>query len=557
MYGKGGTENQTDSSSYTTAPNAEQNIDMDVSRVNHDIALLKLEPDESVTSASTDNEYSDILDTSLVIEQYAAYDSSSENSNISVSSPFFPACLEKQSVSSLSGVSNNGVGGYVGAFKVPSETERFSPEYLATLGSPIESGLPSQARCQLVGHSPSFSHRVQENGTDNTLFWKLRNFQSFVTSSDFSLPYIFCISRSSASERERCARRFIQNTSGEESATNMELTQLIRSGFKGIRTGAFLNDQGLALFCQRHDGRWFLNGLYNWINLKRNFMIPNFREAIHRPQAWTNSDSKMGISLGTDYFTMLTPSLNHWIENTLIDACPGEFSCYPPDSMLHLCIAPDRVCDGIIDCAANFADEKGCPSGCSYDPYFDAYYTYYSGLQNSNVFIPADIYNFGGNYSSVHRGALRGWINDTSNDRNIIRFNQVDGVKVKSCNWVIKAPAGKVAVLVIPKINSNSDRNGGTTYIISGRRKIQHDRSSGPNYYTSIPGQSVTFMLSPINGQQYLSEIRTHHFEYYLEDIGECRNQHRCGDGRCVSPHKVCNGDFDCSDLSDEINCPS
>uniref|UniRef100_H2Y859 CUB domain-containing protein n=1 Tax=Ciona savignyi TaxID=51511 RepID=H2Y859_CIOSA len=265
----------------------------------------------------------------------------------------------------------------------------------------------------------------------------------------------------------------------------------------------------------------------------------------------------MGISLGTDYFTMLTPSLNHWIENTLIDACPGEFSCYPPDSMLHLCIAPDRVCDGIIDCAANFADEKGCPSGCSYDPYFDAYYTYYSGLQNSNVFIPADIYNFGGNYSSVHRGALRGWINDTSNDRNIIRFNQVDGVKVKSCNWVIKAPAGKVAVLVIPKINSNSDRNGGTTYIISGRRKIQHDRSSGPNYYTSIPGQSVTFMLSPINGQQYLSEIRTHHFEYYLEDIGECRNQHRCGDGRCVSPHKVCNGDFDCSDLSDEINCPS
>uniref|UniRef100_H2Y857 CUB domain-containing protein n=1 Tax=Ciona savignyi TaxID=51511 RepID=H2Y857_CIOSA len=272
MYGKGGTENQTDSSSYTTAPNAEQNIDMDVSRVNHDIALLKLEPDESVTSASTDNEYSDILDTSLVIEQYAAYDSSSENSNISVSSPFFPACLEKQSVSSLSGVSNNGVGGYVGAFKVPSETERFSPEYLATLGSPIESGLPSQARCQLVGHSPSFSHRVQENGTDNTLFWKLRNFQSFVTSSDFSLPYIFCISRSSASERERCARRFIQNTSGEESATNMELTQLIRSGFKGIRTGAFLNDQGLALFCQRHDGRWFLNGLYNWINLKRNFI---------------------------------------------------------------------------------------------------------------------------------------------------------------------------------------------------------------------------------------------------------------------------------------------
>lgn len=31
--------------------------------------------------------------------------------------------------------------------------------------------------------------------------------------------------------------------------------------------------------------------------------------------------------------------------------------------------------------------------------------------------------------------------------------------------------------------------------------------------------------------------------------------EHRCGDGRCVSRDWLCDGDHDCLDKSDELNC--
>ncbi|XP_078492260.1 uncharacterized protein LOC100183060 isoform X2 [Ciona intestinalis] len=559
LYGEEVTRNNSDTSTTTAAPDVDAGLHGDASRVNYDIALLKLEPDDGITSESVEDTdvYTDILNPPVGVDQYVAYDSNMGSSNMSMTTPLMPACLETDRTPSTSTRVRPSVQG--GVFKLPPESERFSPDFSSILNTPAETGLPTKAKCYLVGHSPSPMHSTDDNSTDSHLVWRLRHFQSFVTTAETTSAYIFCITRRTSTERRICEDQLIHGVAlGETSNTSTRLNPLIRSGYQGIRTGAFLNDQGLALFCQRHDGSWFLNGMYNWINLQRNFMKPDFRMAINTGLLVSQVNAKVGVSLGTDYFTLLTPALNEWIENTLGDACPGEFSCYPPDSMLHLCLPLERVCDGIIDCAMNSADEQGCPSGCLYDPNLDPYYNYYNELRNSNISVPTDVYNnFGGNSSSVFDDPSHGWMNGTSHDRHVIRFNQVDNTKVKSCHWIIKAPVGKVAVLVIPKMNSNPEHGGGTIHVISGNKKIQNVWSSGPNYFTSKPGQSVTFMMSPLQGKQYLSRIRTHQFEYYIEDIGVCSNQHRCGDGKCVSYHKLCNGDFDCTDLSDEINCPS
>ena len=38
--------------------------------------------------------------------------------------------------------------------------------------------------------------------------------------------------------------------------------------------------------------------------------------------------------------------------------------------------------------------------------------------------------------------------------------------------------------------------------------------------------------------------------------IGSCSEyEHRCSDGECISENRVCDGQHDCSDSSDEFNC--
>uniref|UniRef100_A0A3B4F7E5 Uncharacterized protein n=1 Tax=Pundamilia nyererei TaxID=303518 RepID=A0A3B4F7E5_9CICH len=37
--------------------------------------------------------------------------------------------------------------------------------------------------------------------------------------------------------------------------------------------------------------------------------------------------------------------------------------------------------------------------------------------------------------------------------------------------------------------------------------------------------------------------------------VCDVAREHRCGDGRCVSRDWLCDGDHDCLDKSDELNC--
>ena len=45
---------------------------------------------------------------------------------------------------------------------------------------------------------------------------------------------------------------------------------------------------------------------------------------------------------------------------------------------------------------------------------------------------------------------------------------------------------------------------------------------------------------------------------YYLLDIATCEpSEFQCNDTQCIDSRWRCDGDFDCNDHSDEMNCPS
>lgn len=43
----------------------------------------------------------------------------------------------------------------------------------------------------------------------------------------------------------------------------------------------------------------------------------------------------------------------------------------------------------------------------------------------------------------------------------------------------------------------------------------------------------------------------------YVGSVVVCESikEHRCGEGRCVPTEWLCDGDYDCLDKSDELNC--
>jgi len=66
----------------------------------------------------------------------------------------------------------------------------------------------------------------------------------------------------------------------------------------------------------------------------------------------------------------------------------------------------------------------------------------------------------------------------------------------------------KVAVIKVPKMNANPILHGGEIQVISGSRRIRNDWSTGPHYYTSLPGKPITLMVVPSPEEEYVREIR-------------------------------------------------
>lgn len=44
-------------------------------------------------------------------------------------------------------------------------------------------------------------------------------------------------------------------------------------------------------------------------------------------------------------------------------------------------------------------------------------------------------------------------------------------------------------------------------------------------------------------------------FDEMCVSVCDLAREHRCADGRCVSREWLCDGDHDCLDKSDELNC--
>ena len=116
-------------------------------------------------------------------------------------------------------------------------------------------------------------------------------------------------------------------------------------------------------------------------------------------------------------------------------ACPGEFSCYPPNSQQQKCISNDDVCNGVIDCDNNYVDEINCNSGCFYDPNYDDFHQYYGRFKQVGITVPPTLDTNG---SIIVSDPMVSWRNDSNESLQTIRFNKVIGGMTRSCRWTIK-----------------------------------------------------------------------------------------------------------------------
>ena len=126
--------------------------------------------------------------------------------------------------------------------------------------------------------------------------------------------------------------------------------------------------------------------------------------------------------------------------NCFCTACPGEFSCYPPSSPQHKCISLGDVCNGVIDCSENYADEIHCESGCFYDDNHDPFYLYYRRLNESGIAIPAIIQSTYMNRMTSMNDPQKSWRRESTSTIKTIRFNRVVGGRARSCRWTVSPP---------------------------------------------------------------------------------------------------------------------
>ncbi|CAK8690511.1 unnamed protein product [Clavelina lepadiformis] len=534
-----------------------EDVRADANRIARDIALLKLEPDNSILAQNNlpSVAVTDDIGPPVGEEQYVVYDGTYSADDFNGTTGRSSACLEVTKDETPSAMITVKHQKLTGSFVLPSESSRFPSLYESDAYS-----LPNRATCYSVGHSPIYIGSTEEE--DRRLVWSLRHYSVAVTAAEVTSPFLFCEAYDDANKRNVCLDgiRIAEQPPNNPNTFNLHPTRdLIKIGYESKRIAAFKNDQGSMLFCRQHDNRWFIAGLYNLINFRRNVLNPNYTAIFDdisnkETEGSTFYKPTLGIPIGMDYLTKMTPALNKWIDKSLSDSCPGQFSCYAPQSDKSECLPLSKKCDGTIDCSASYADEMDCLSGCAYDPDLDPFNRYYSSLKEGNVWIPKQVFEF--NKTDVDKTKFA-WINGTEQELKTIRFNKVEGRQIKSCHWTINPPEGKVAIFRIPKMNTNPVLDQGFMQVTSGAEKQHNNWLNGPHYFVSIPNKPITLSLLPAIGRKHLKDVGNHHFNYYTEDVGLCTNLHKCDRNKCISPHKVCDGELDCLDLSDELDCPS
>merc|ERR1719427_78555 len=280
-----------------------------------------------------------------------------------------------------------------------------------------------------------------------------------------------------------------------------------------------------------------------------------------------STDFMGGLEMGKTHLTRLASDINRWIVSTVREVCPGGLVCSESlnfDNGIK-CITEAQMCDGKFDCELTYQDEISCSSGAYYDVTQDPYRKYYADLIRKEKALISNLTEredlllktlADGSRSIDERNS---WIiPDNSGKVDTVIFNSIDpeSVEVQSLRWIIKASKEKVAVVRVPKTYSNIVEGGGELSVIVDGHKVIHPWTYDTHYYTSKSDGSITLMVTPISTTPFLERLKkSFMFSYWEEEQGACMYQHKCSDGRCVSPLMVCDGQFDCSDFSDEEGC--